>query len=296
MQRYELQVESITLWILGGLADLKTFPREWQKGFWIAIAGPVTSILVAMGCFAVVQALPPTLLTMGFVIGWLVVTNTSLALFNLLPAFPMDGGRILRALLARSQPYATATRTAVRVGTLFALLFAIVGVLSVSPMLFLLALFIYGAATTESRVTALSDLLEGVTVADLVSQNSSTVSVDVPVTEFVDQMLRERWTSYPVVDGTGDIVGIVTLDALRRTHRRDHESTMVGEIMVQDIPRISATENAFIVLMLLGENNAEFALVEDHGTVIGLITQADIATVLQVRQAESGGIAPRVAM
>ncbi|WP_368411886.1 CBS domain-containing protein [Haladaptatus halobius] len=244
----------------------------------------------------VVQVLPPTLPTVIFVIGWLVVTNASLALFNLFPAFPMNGGRILRALLARSQPYATATRTVARVGTLFALIFAIVGVVSFSPMLFLLALFIYGAATTESRITALSNLLEDVAVADLVTRNVPTVSVDAPVGEFVNQMLRERRTSYPAVDATEDIVGIVTLDALRRTHCRDHETTTVGEIMAQDKLRISVTENAFTALTLLGENNTEFALVEDQGTIIGLITQADLSTILQVRQTERDGVVPRVAM
>ncbi|GAA5062177.1 site-2 protease family protein [Haladaptatus pallidirubidus] len=110
------------------------------------------------------QVLPPSLPITNFVIGWLAVTNVSLAFFNLFPAFPMDGGRILRALLARSRPYTAATRTAARVGTVFALLFAILGVLSFSPIMIVLALFIY-AVTSESRIMALSDLLEGVTVA-----------------------------------------------------------------------------------------------------------------------------------
>jgi Zn-dependent protease/CBS domain-containing protein len=295
-RHYGLEVESITLWILGGLANLSTFPREWQREFWIAIAGPLTSVLVAVSCFAVVQALPPTLPTLAFVIGWLVVTNASLALFNLLPAFPMDGGRILRALLARSQPYAVATRTAARVGTLFALLFAILGVISFSPMLFLLALFIYGAATSESRIIALSDLLGGVTVADLVSRNVSPITIDTPISEFVTRMLRERQTTYPVADAAGDIVGIVTLDTFRQTNNRDHETVTVGEIMIQDVPCISVTADAFTALTLLGEKNAEVALVEDQGTIIGVITQSDLSTILQVRQTERDSFTPRVAM
>ena len=295
-RHYQLQVESITLWILGGLANLTTIPREWQKEFWIAIAGPITSIIVAIGCYLLVQILPPSFPTAIFVIGWIVVTNASLALFNLLPAFPMDGGRILRALLARSRPYATATQTAARVGTVFALLFAILGVLSFSPMMFLLALFIYAAATSESRITALSDLLEGVTVADLVSRDVPTVSVDATVADFVDHMLRDRRTTYPVVDSTETVVGIITLDSVRRSHRRNPESVTIGEIMTQDVPQISVTEDALTALTLLGEKRAEVALVEDRGTIIGVITQSDLATVLQVRQSESDGVAPRVAM
>jgi CBS-domain-containing membrane protein len=162
-------------------------------------------------------------------------------------------------------------------------------------MMFLLALFIYAAATSESRITALSDLLEGVTVADMVSWDVPTVSVDATVADFVDHMLRDRRTTYPVVDATGTVVGIITLDSVRRSHRRNPESTTIREIMIQDVPQISVTDDAFTALTLLGEKRAEVALVEERGTIIGVITQSDLATLLQIRQTESNGVAPRVA-
>jgi Zn-dependent protease len=105
--RYGLEIESITLWILGGLAALKEFPKEWDWELWIAIAGPVSSLLVAAVCYGGVVLMPASLQVPRFVVGWLAVMNVTLAAFNLLPAFPMDGGRVLRALLARSRPTAS---------------------------------------------------------------------------------------------------------------------------------------------------------------------------------------------
>ncbi|MEF8869500.1 MAG: site-2 protease family protein, partial [Haloarculaceae archaeon] len=156
--RYGLTIESITLWILGGMAALSAIPREWNREFWIAIAGPVTSVLLAAVCYVGLLVVPSSLVVPRFLFGWLAITNVTLAVFNLLPAFPMDGGRILRALLARRRPYASATRIAGRIGVIFAFVFAIVGVFTFQIILLLLAFFVYGAATTESRTVLLDEL------------------------------------------------------------------------------------------------------------------------------------------
>jgi Zn-dependent protease len=145
--RYDIKVDSITLWLLGGLASLSEMPKEWNREFWIAIAGPITSVLIGLACYAALITLPASAQVTVFIVGWLAVTNLFLAAFNMLPAFPMDGGRILRALLARNRPYVSATKIAARLGTLFAVFFGVIGALSVSPMLILLALFVYAAAS-----------------------------------------------------------------------------------------------------------------------------------------------------
>jgi Zn-dependent protease len=148
--RYDFEVESITLWILGGLASLGSIPREWDKEFWIAVAGPITSILTGVVCYAALFAVLSSQPVVVFVVGWLAVTNVVLAVFNMVPAFPMDGGRVLRALLARNQSYAAATRTAAGIGKLFAILFAA------------------------------ADLLERLTVADLMATDLPTFDGAMP--------------------------------------------------------------------------------------------------------------------
>jgi Zn-dependent protease len=281
--RYGLEIESITLWILGGLAALKTFPKEWDREFWIAIAGPISSVLVAGVCYGVAVLAPQSLQVSRFVFGWLAITNVTLAAFNLLPAFPMDGGRILRALLARSRPYGTATRLAARVGVLFAFLFAIVAVLNFQIILLLLAFFIYGAATTESRTVLLDELLEGITVDDIMTRDPATVSASATVDEFGTQMLRDRKPVHLVVDEDGTPVGVVTLDDLKKARRQDRTTTTVGDI-AREVPRVDPSADAFDTLVELQSGGGIDAIVQRNGDLVGVLSEADYAHAMTIQR------------
>lgn len=287
--RYGVEIESITLWILGGMASLKSVPREWNREFWIAIAGPVTSVLVAGVFWVGLLAIPSGLHVPRFVVGWLALTNVILAGFNLLPAFPMDGGRILRALLARRRPYASATRIAGRVGVVFALLFAVVGVLSFNVILILLALFIYGAATSESRTVLVDELLEGVTVGDIVARNPATVSPDTTLEEFGVRMLRDRQTAYPVVDGSGETVGVVSLNDLKGTRRSEHADTRIESVM-RSAPSLDSTADAFDSLAELQQSGHANALIREGGSLLGVLSEADYARALSLQREFRGGL------
>jgi Zn-dependent protease/CBS domain-containing protein len=288
--RYGLEIESITLWILGGLAALKTFPKEWNREFWIAIAGPVTSLLVAGVCYGAAVVAPISLQVPRFVLGWLAITNVVLAGFNLLPAFPMDGGRILRALLARTRPYGVATRIAARVGVVFAFLFAIVAVLNFQIVLLLLAFFIYGAATTESKAVLLDELFEGLTVSDIMTREPATVTVSTTVDDFGSQMLRNRNPIHLVVDGDGDAVGIVTLDDLKTARRQDRDTDTVGEIM-RDVPRVDPDADAFDILGQLQGSGGLDAIVQRDGELFGVLTEADYAHAMTIQRGFRSGVA-----
>ncbi|NIC00771.1 site-2 protease family protein [Halobacterium sp. R2-5] len=281
--RYGIGIESITLWILGGLAALESLPKEWDREFWIAVAGPVTSVLVAAGCYAAVLAVPESLQVTRFVLGYLALTNLLLAGFNLLPAFPMDGGRVLRALLARTRPYGTATRIAARIGVGFAFLFAVVGVLSFNLLLLLLAWFIYGAATTESRTVLLDELLEGITVGDIMTRDPATVSADVSVAELGRRLLSDRQTLHLVTDSTGTARGVVALDDLRKVPERERDTTRVDEVM-RDVPSVEPSADAFDTLALLQQSGGTTALVEENGELVGVLSQSDYADALTIRR------------
>jgi len=286
--RYGLEIESITLWILGGLAALKTFPKEWNREFWIAIAGPVTSVLVAAVCYVAVLVVPESLPVPRFVLGWLAIVNVTLAVFNLLPAFPMDGGRILRALLARSRPYGTATRIAARIGVGFAFLFAIVAVLNFQLILLLLAFFIYGAATTESKAVLLDELLEGLTVGDIMTREPPTVDATTTVEAFGRQLLRDRKPIHLVTDD-GTPVGLVTLEDLRSVKRTNHSTITVREIM-REVPRIDADADAFDTLVELQGSGGVDAIVERGGALVGVLSEADYAHALTIQRGFRSGV------
>jgi len=292
-RRYGIGTESITLWLLGGIAALESMPREWNREFWIAIVGPITSVLTGLACYLVVLVLPASTPVTTFVFGWLFVLNVTLAVFNLLPAFPMDGGRIFRALLARSRPYEDATRAAARFGTAFAILFAVVGVLSFAPMLILLSLFIYGAASSESRTVALQGLLTGMTLADVATLDVDPIDADASVEEFTDRMLSDRRTVYPVMDA-GEIVGVVTLSAMRRANAGGGDTTRVRSIMDEDLPRVTLDTDAFDGFVMVSGAPGGLALVESAGETVGLVSLDDFTHVLQFRR-EGVGVGPKEA-
>jgi Zn-dependent protease/CBS domain-containing protein len=286
-RRYGLHVKSITLWILGGLASFTEIPREWNRELWIALAGPVTSMLVAAVCYVVVLALPSSLTVPIFVFGWLAITNFVLAVFNLLPAFPMDGGRVLRALLARSWSYANATRTAARIGSLFALGFVLLGVLAFSPLLILLALFLYVASTSESRMVMLEDLLEGITVGDIVADDRPTVEAGESVRSLLDRMMRERRTEYAVVDG-GDLVGVVSLQDIRKVTEVERGTTTVGSLAETPTVTLDASTRAFDALAALTEAKTDRVIVEDGGRPVGVVTGEDFGATLSFLRSTDG--------
>jgi Zn-dependent protease/CBS domain-containing protein len=281
--RYGIHTESITLWILGGLASLTEMPKESDREFWIAIAGPITSLLLAGVCLAALTALPGAGTAFVFVVGWLAVTNVVLAVFNLLPAFPMDGGRILRAVLASRLSYAQATRVAARIGTLFAVLFAVVGVLAFSPILLLLAFFIYGAATSESRMVILSELLDDLTVGDLVT-DTEPVTNDTTLADLFPRLLAARRTDLPVVDASGTVVGAVTATAMRTVDADDYETTRIEDLVTTDAPRLDADLGAFDALVELSKAGVDVALVERDGELVGIVSRSDFAAAMDLRR------------
>lgn len=287
--RYDVEIDSITLWILGGMASFETLPKEWTREFWIAIAGPITSVLVAVVCYAGIVVAPPSLQVSRFVVGWLAITNVTLAAFNLLPAFPMDGGRILRAVLARSRPYGTATRIAARVGVIFSFLFAIVGILTFRIILLLVALFIYGAATTESRTVLLGELLQGITVGDIMTREPATVAAGTTINEFGGQMLDGRQTVYPVTDEEGATVGVITFNDFQQVRPQDRGATRVETIM-REVPRLEPTADAFDTLALLNRSGTSNALIQENGRLVGVLSDSDYTHATTIRRGFQGGI------
>jgi Zn-dependent protease/CBS domain-containing protein len=277
-RRYDIPIARITLWIFGGIASLERIPREWDREFRIAVAGPIVSLGLGLACYLLVVSLPGAVPALVFLVGWLAIMNVSLALFNMLPAFPMDGGRVLRALLSRSpsRSYADATRIAARVGRAMAIWLAILGALAFNPVLILVALFVYGAASSESRTVMLDDLLYGVSAADLMRE-LNTVSTDETVAGLLTRMLSERRTGYPVVDERGRIVGVVTLSRLRGVREVERDAVLVEDVMARGVSRVDAETPAFDALGAFGDRGTDWVVVERGGEPVGTLSRDDVA-------------------
>jgi len=269
-RRYGITITSITLWIFGGMAHMEDLPEDWNVEFYVALAGPVMSLVVAG-------------VVVLFVIGWLAVINLTLAVFNMLPAFPMDGGRVLRALLARRRPYADATRTAASVGKGMAILLALVAIFSLAPILLLVAMFVYVAAGAESRSTVLRDLLGDLSARELMTTDVRTVAPDTTVGALLDRVLADRTTAYPVMEGDA-VTGLVSLSDVRDVSAADRASTRVADVMGPAPPTVGPDATAFDALWAMSESKSDRVIVVENGRFRGQITNEDFVAAIEVLQ------------
>jgi Zn-dependent protease/CBS domain-containing protein len=306
--RYDVEISSIKLWLFGGVAQLSRFPDDWKQELYIAIAGPIVSVVLGAGLFVAFRYFPGGGGVVGagavFLVGYLAITNIALAVFNMLPGFPMDGGRVLRAIWARNQPYAVATRRAATVGKAFAFLlgfFALFGGAGINLYLVAIAFFIYMGASAEAQQTMLRAAFEGVSVGDVMTpvDRVDTVEADRSVTDLVEMMFRERHTGFPVVEDDR-LVGMVTLEDAREVPEVEREAYTVAEIMSRDLHTIGEGDDAMDAFSRMQEHGVGRLIVtsgpDGEGSFRGLVSRTDLMTALDIIQssgAESGQAALR---
>ncbi|WP_435348007.1 CBS domain-containing protein [Haloarchaeobius sp. HRN-SO-5] len=283
--RYGYPIDSITLWIFGGIASLSEMPEDWKQEFQIAIAGPIVSIVLGVVSYVAFAVTPAALPAARFVLGYLALMNVALAAFNLLPGFPMDGGRVLRALLARTRTYARATQIAAEVGKLFALLLGLFGLLNFQWLLIGIAFFIYIGASTEAQQVVMKAAFEDVTVRDIMTPepNLHTVTPSTTVAELMQRMFTERHTGYPVVEGA-DLVGLVTLEDARDVNAVERDAYTVQDIMTTELYTIEPDADAMEALQTMQQEGVGRLLVVDGGDLVGLISRTDLMTAFDVIQ------------
>ena len=289
--RYGYDIESITLWLFGGVARFTEIPEDWRQELTIAIAGPVVSVLVGVASYAAFVAVP-SLPAAQFVLGYLAVTNVALAVFNMLPGFPMDGGRVLRALLARTRPHARATQIAAEVGKVFAFLLGIFGLFT-NLFLIALAFFIYMGASSEAQQTVLKAAFQDVTVRDIMTprEDLDWVTEETSIAELMNRMFTERHTGYPVLRGE-DLVGMVTLDDARSVREVERDAYRVEDVMSDELATVSPDADAMDALTRMQERGVgRLPVVDDEGGLVGLVSRSDLVTAFNIIQSR-GSLSP----
>ncbi|MFC7248874.1 site-2 protease family protein [Halomicroarcula sp. GCM10025324] len=292
--RFGYPIDSITLWLFGGIAQLTEMPENWKQELAIAIAGPIVSVVLGVLSYVAFALIPGTqsvvLEALRFVLAYLALMNIALAVFNMLPGFPMDGGRVLRALLARRRPYARATKIAAEVGKLFAVFLGLFGLFVVGNIFLAgLAFFIYIGASGEARQTSMRAAFEGVTVQDVMTPADRVTSVtpEMSVRELIQTMFRERHTGYPV-EKDGEVVGLVALEDARAVRDVERDAYTVGDVMTTEILTIGPDRPVMDALTELQANSVGRLLVTDEaGEFLGLLTRSDIMTALSIIKSSS---------
>jgi Zn-dependent protease len=303
--KYGTKIRGITLFIFGGLAMMEDLPKEPDKEWRIAIAGPLMSFAIGgaflftyFGIAAVHVAIYDPFTILMFSIGLL---NVVLATFNLLPAFPMDGGRVLRAFLATRMQFLKATKRAVFVGKIFAVIMAIVGFMPdpfilystgdvripFNPWLAFVALFLYMAATEEESATITFATLEGLTVRQVMRTENASVLEDMPIAELVEKMLAEKNAEYAVVNEDDEFKGFVTFSEIKQLSVEQRYPLTVSDVVsafdrMSDV--ISQGEEAIEALKRMANTKKKILAVEgeERGKIIGIITKRDLAMFIEM--------------
>lgn len=284
-----IKINSITLLIFGGISSMEEQTPDPRIELPMALVGPLTSLAVGIICIgimylgdAVIQNLPVAGVFV-FIFGYLGLLNVFLFAFNLLPAFPMDGGRVLRAWLARGMPLNRATRIAADVGKVFAVLFGLLGIFLLSPILILIAFFIYIGATQESTAMKYTFLLKDVTVGDIMARNVLIVPQGMPVREVIDLMYSTKHLGFPVEE-RGQIMGMITLADVHKLAPLDREALQVRDIMTRGVISLPPSAPVIDALRIMSGSNIGRIPIMEGSQLVGIVTRTDIMKVIELRE------------
>lgn len=295
-RRNGIEVESIVLWLLGGVAQLRGEPRTPGADFRIAIVGPLTSLALAI-VFGLAAGGVAQLGTAGLpfgVLAYLAATNAMLAIFNLIPAAPLDGGRVLRAALWRWRGNRQAAAvSAARAGRFVGFALIALGVLQVVTgsglngiWLALIGWFVVSAATAEEQQARLGAQLGALTVGQVMTAGPTVLDGNLTVGDFVAQLaLTHPFSTYPIVDPQGRLTGLVTLNRVRAVPAELRATTRLREIACAptEVP-IARPEDPLGELLerMQGCADGRAVVVDEAGRVVGVVSPSDVARALQV--------------
>src|ERR687893_878251 len=288
-QRLGIGIHSITLLPLGGVSNLESLPEKPADEVKITIAGPLVSVVLAPIFFGVgllfgaVPRMPADLFTgvgsVGQFFVYLGYLNVVLAVFNLIPAFPLDGGRILRALLATRLGAVRATDISSTLGQVFAAAFFLIGLLGGNFFLALIAVFIFFGASGESQLVRQRELTRGLSVSEVMGTKPRTETVTPSHTfgQVLDSVIHGYQEDFPVVDENGNLVGMITREEIMAAAHSPESYSSVRELMKTNVPTISSEADLFEdALPILQQSGLRALPVTQNGELVGMLTIEDV--------------------
>ena len=285
----------VTLLPIGGVARLERIPEKPLEEFLIAVAGPLVNVVIACGLVAVAGAkLDAAHLTTVesakiALVDRLAAVNLFLALFNMIPAFPMDGGRVLRALLSIRLGHLRATEIAAMIGQWFAFALGFVGLFG-NPLLIFIAVFVYLAAASEAQLVTLRAMSRGVPVGAAMMTQFATLSPDAHIEEAIETLLRTSQSEFPVIDAARMPVGLLSRHDLIRALKQHGPHARVAEAMSVDMPTVDKRRCLDEAFRILQEKSAPaVGVIDAEGRLVGLLTSETVGEMLMVREAMPDG-------
>ncbi|NYT00526.1 MAG: CBS domain-containing protein [Methanocellales archaeon] len=280
-KKYGIGIKSITLIIFGGISSMEEIPSDPKIESKVAVAGPSVSLAIGLSFYFAYRMLEFFALDIIRIsVGMLAFYNFILCGFNLLPAFPMDGGRLLRSWLAKRMAYVDATNKAVSIGKTFALIMGMFGLFYGGFWFILIAFFIYIGASEEKKATEVTVALRGVKVRDIMTTDVKAVKPDMSISELVDLMFKEKHMGYPVAEDK--IIGIVTFNDIRQIPPEKRDSIYVANIMTSEVISVHPDDDAIMALKLLSKHDIGRLIVMEDGIMVGIVSRADLVRSLEL--------------
>ena len=289
-RKYGIKTRDITLYPIGGVARLERMPDKPIEELWVALMGPAVNVVIAVILFTILylsgSPAPITNLTItsGSFLARLMTVNISLVLFNLIPAFPMDGGRVLRALLAMRMEYVRATQVAANVGQGLAFIFGFIGLFN-NPFLLFIAFFVWIGASQEASMVQMKNSLSGIPVTRAMLTDFKTLAPHDTLSQVVDLILAGSQHDFPVLDANGSVIGILERGTFINALSQRGQSVPVVDVMRRNLPNVDSHEMVEAALMRLQETGAKALPVVHGGQLVGLITTENITEFLMIRSA-----------
>ncbi len=289
-RRFGVQTRDITLLPIGGLARLERMPDKPMQEFWVALAGPAVNVVIAVLLFAYLyftgqmDAFSQLSLTSGSVVARIATINVFLVAFNMLPAFPMDGGRVLRSLLATRMEFSQATAIAARLGQFLAIVFAFVG-LFWNPMLVFIALFVWIGAVQESGMARIKSELGGLPMQRVMITDFHSLAPSDPLSRAVEYVIAGFQQEFPVVDADGTLVGLLTRPDLIAALAAKGPTTVVSDVMQREFETAESTEKAEDAMERLHKCNSNSLPILENGRLVGILTAENLGEFLMIQTA-----------
>ncbi len=287
-RRYGIHTPTVTLLPIGGVASMERLPTNPRQELVVAVAGPAVNLVIGLILVLALGKLRPGEFTEIdnphlSLLGRLAAANIFLAVFNLIPAFPMDGGRVLHALLSMRVGGAMATEIAAKIGQAFALALGFLGLFG-NPLLIFIAIFIYMAAAGEAQMSAAQQALKGLSVAEAMETRFTPISIDANLNEAVDALLATAQHEFPVVDAFKKPVGLLTrediLTAVRK-HGGEEPASAFMRVGVDSVRPGSPVESVFERLQ--DPKAAAIYVTDADDAIVGLLTRQALAEVVLIR-------------
>jgi Zn-dependent protease/predicted transcriptional regulator len=288
-RKYGIKTRDITLLPIGGLARLERMPDEPRQELWVALAGPAVNVVIAVVLFVWLQLtsgmapLAELSVSGGSFLERLMVVNLFLVGFNMIPAFPMDGGRVLRALLAMRMEYTRATSLAASLGQFLAIVFGFIGLFS-NPFLLFIAFFVWIGAGQEASMVQMKSALGGIPVSRAMITDFETLSAQDRLAQAVDLVIRGSQQDFPVVDD-GRVVGVLMRSDMISALTKKGPDTLVAEVMRQEFQTADSHEMLEVAFMNMQACQCHTLPVTHAGQIVGVLTMDNVGEFMAIQSA-----------